>query len=481
MKRIFATMAMTAVAAFMALSITSCGESEEPTPVPPGPGAEGNTIIVTAEANSSATFTVEAESSWTINNPILWASFDVLSGTGNTDVTVTVSSANEEMVERIGTFTVNDETYYLIQRGIKDIVLPEGTFALPGQFDELRIAVNTTFTKEDMSASTTTEWLTFTAIEATDSTLLDDGNTYSDLKTYELVFAATPNDGGEIKDGSVTLTCNGENYEIPVRQFQPIETDLTQDFYRHSVFLRFTSTNCGYCPYMETQFEQVYSDAEMHERVVPISMYGSMQGGNYIWSNTNYFMNQYGAGGYPHCAINGVASVPNYQSIQLIGQAIGDLIDEATGNMPSKTNIMASSTLEGNQVAIDLFIAAKEELDINVFAFILEDGIVGYQADYGGLLDNAQRHTHNYITRGILTSIDGNVPNKIEDGLYYIRLVGEIPSEVENADNAYIAIYTTYPGSYKGNVSLAEYTDLGFIVDNAAKLPLNGNVDFKYE
>ena len=108
MKRIFATMAMTAVAAFMALSITSCGESEEPTPVPPGPGAEGNTIIVTAEANSSATFTVEAESSWTINNPILWASFDVLSGTGNTDVTVTVSSANEEMVERIGTFTVND-------------------------------------------------------------------------------------------------------------------------------------------------------------------------------------------------------------------------------------------------------------------------------------------------------------------------------------------------------------------------------------
>lgn len=472
-------MAMTAVAAFMALSITSCEEKEEPTP---GPVVAGNTVILAAEANSSATFTVEAESSWTINNPILWASFDVLSGTGNTDITVTATSTNEEMTERTGTFTVNDETYLLVQRGIKAVTVPKGTVALPGQYDELRIAVNSTFTKEEMSASTTTEWLTFTAIEATDSTLLDDGSTYSNLKTYELVFAATPNDGNEIKEGSVTLTCNGENYEISIRQYGPIDIDFSQEFYRHSLFMRFTSVHCGYCPLMDLGFEN--ANTAMPERFVALSMYGYMSGSeDMVWSRTNELLSFYYPGspaGFPYGVLNGIVGVPSMSPYSSIGTLLKNAAQEAVDELKAKTNIQAESRLSGNTVDIDVFIATKEALDYTISAYIVEDGVMHSQSDYLGLLPNPNNTEHNYVVRDLFAE-DVPIEGTGDKGIGNVSLSCTIPGSVNNIDNAYVVIYTSYPGTFKGDVMYAQYLDKSIIIDNAVRIPLDGSVDFKYE
>ena len=72
------------------------------------------------------------------------------------------------------------------------------------------------------------------------------------------------------------------------------------------------------------------------------------------------------------------------------------------------------------------------------------------------------------------------------NGTYVAQLKVPVPSSVENTDNLHVVVYTTYRGSFTGNVSASFqptpiYRDFGFVVDNAVKIPINTLVNYAYE
>lgn len=415
------------------------------------------------------------ESAWTVEDVPEWCSIEPTGGdAGAVGFRLTANSRNTDLKEREGTIKISIEgsgtvEMWVVQRGTEGVRFLQDSMYATGEGGEVSVDIEGNVAIAPESVVSDVDWAVLSDVEYSDSTVLGDGRTRSLYYTGRMIFRLSANEEPDSRE--VVMSIGDQNISIlQVGAFK----DWNEDFYRHSLMQRFTATWCGYCPAMGEAFD--LTEEDIPGRYVPINMHPSNSDASLAWSETGYFEQLYSISGYPTAVVNGVACLYNELTVAVISKKMVALAEEAVEDFPSATNIMAFSSLEDGVINLNVFVAMKEKNDYRINIVLLEDGIETSQTGYTGT------YRHEHIARGLLTD-EGGDPVQC-DGSQSVALLTysyAVPSNVVDTDNLSLAIYITEPGSSEGSLSGIVYMDSGVFVDNAAVLPVNGSVDYKFE
>lgn len=469
-----------AAAVGTAVFFTSCSDNKDSG----RPAIIGQSIFVPNEMNAAVTVELEFDGEGTVFNTNEWFSvepFDVVPGTNS--LTVKVLELNTELTERVADFMVNDGTntqFYVIQDPVPGWDVSKKTANISGEEQTYKFSIkgNTDFDAVVEGA----DWLSIESITKTDSTLLPDNNTYSKYLTYNINMSIAANDSKEIRTARIFINgVDGVTKDtIEVAQHAELVADFSREFIRRSLILKITGNWCGWCPQLSLSAHEAIELYPNHIELV--NFYTNS--GALTCSSVRIFENLFGTGGgAPFASFNYYSEVGNYSSGYTTARdEFVNLAKEAveTEELKSNTVIGGVASVDGGSVNVTINIASKEAGTYNVCAFLLEDGVIGQQSDYTGLVDDPRNYEHSDILRASITDEFGDEYALSAQGNKTINLSVEIPANVQNTENLHVLVFTMREGTYEGTAGRS-YMDYGYVVDNVSDIPINGLALFEYE
>ena len=251
-----------------------------------------------------------------------------------------------------------------------------------------------------------------------------------------VTFSAEMNNGEE--RSSVMIVCDDKNcYPVVVTQG---DGSKLKKVTHHSLGMRFTATWCGYCPIMSKTFHLAKDN--LGDKFEYICMYAT--DGDYGFSDMNTLASQYKIGGYPTGIIDGRFEVENYSSEYAAG-LIASAVEETETIYPAATAIGLETSLSGQNLTVKAEVFANCAETYKLTVILMENGIIGYQADYTE--GNHQDFQHDRVARKTLTS-------SISGDSFSISEAGETKS---------FTFTCTVPASYnKNNLMVLAYVQRKF-------------------
>lgn len=448
--------------------LVSCEKEagREPQPV------TGTSIRVPNDAETVVTVAVDMPSAWHVNNNSTWYAVTPLQGeAGSSEIRIMLMETNPDMRERVHPFEMVDDAgiptvYMVIQDGVEGISVPEDVGVMPsGGEVPVHLEGNVEYELLDCP-----EWLGFTGIEYGEPVLLGDSVTYSRYVPSVLMLSAQPNDGA-VREGEVVLSASGREFRFTVRQMGGMTVDVSQEFYRRSIVMRFTATWCGNCPEMADAVSAAME--EYPDRIVPVTVHGVSSEGGLAYDKSTELGYYYGVEGFPTGVVNNMA--------RLLGSSVKkdefvELAREATGHYPARTVIGGYTEVTDGSVRAELSIGARQSGDYKVCAFLLEDGIV-YKQSSGGA-----DYVHDYVVRDEMTDdLYGEALTLSAGEVGTVSLEIPVPSGVLDPERLHIVAFVTYAGVPEiRTVENATYIECGTVVDNAVDIPVNTVAFFEY-
>lgn len=437
-----------------------------------GPDAQGDAIRVPNVVEESVTVNMNFEGPWTLDNRTSWLVVSPKSGdAGDVAITLTPIETNPDLGERTGTFTVDCGgslvEYYVFQDGISGVVVPDAVTASFEGTCCISLKGNVEY-----SVSSDDGWITVGGVTDGEPELLDDGVTESHLRTSSVELSLASNEGDELREGTVTVSFNGEEHPVRVLQIPAAEADAGRDFIRRSLLIKLTGTWCANCPIMS---EGIHSAMEEYpDHIVTMSMYDGGSGG-LSYSDESYYAEMYSIYGYPAGIFNSYAYVNNGASVQT-KDGIVSLAGEAVSDLPSNTVISGVAAVASDSIDLTVGISVKSAGDYNVSVWLLEDGIIAPQS--GASSD----YVHDHVIRSTATGPVGDT-YPLESGVTALSFRLPIPGTVVNKENLRVVAITSYVGTFTGGtVGVIEYRDYGYVVDNVSEIPVDGTYqEYKYE
>lgn len=458
---------------FVIFSLSIAGCSKEKVA---GEIYEMNSFVLDNNANAQEQQVVEAEGDWYAECSDDWFEISPNSGTsGQCMVTVRAKSDNPSVKERGGriTFVSGENIYsaYVYQRGRHGVEISENEYEADGFSGTFTISVGTNV---KFNAASNADWLSVKEIRhGSVSELLNDGRTYSEYVTSEIVCELLSNESEE-RICDLTLTFDDQEQTVKVIQNPLPVPDWDRQFFRRTLGLRFTATWCGYCPNMASAYE---SACDMYpNRIIPLSCHPLTSEGGLAWDGTKELQDFYQVEAYPSTILNGYANVPN-MSVKFLASGIVDIAKEAREYYPSKTSLMVSASKSSDNITANIRVAMKEKGEYKLCVYVVEDNIIYKQQGAD------QNYVHKYIVRGNLTDVFGEIIKSENDNEYCdVEISGKLPAKVKDLNNCYLVVYTTCVSDLiSKDVDIADYKDYGFVVDNVVKCYIGERVDFKYE
>ncbi len=484
MKRLSYLVLAFLVSIFLMPMIVSCDEHGPDGPGVPSEVFEG-TIILEQMKGCVGRKIITSEANWFANNNYTWYTVSPLSGSvGETEVSVLANSANEDIMERVGYFTINDERHYVVQRGIVSTSLERDEFLIAPSQTEVLIPISGTFPLDQFEFASDASWAKVESIDVTkEPLLLEDGVTYSSYNESALKVSITePNSTSETRRANIKIVAGKQEFNVVLVQInsEEGEVDLLKQFYRGSVLYKGTGTWCPNCPLMGVAVEKV-EEAEPDRFFVINCHQGSS--GTLDWTGTSDILNHYLVSGLPQAFFNGIADIGRSTDVS---PYLFALLKEAKENYPSSVAIAAESKVSGDKVKIDIKLASKLSNDYMLTVFFLEDGIEAAQKDAFNIIEDPDHYIHNNILRGTATEgyVDGGDVIELPLGEVVNKSIEvTLPKNVVNVDNVSVLIYVSYPGGPDSQtVSGVLYKEYGYVIDNAVKIPaVDGKVGFRYE
>ena len=456
-----------------AVFFTSCGETEGNGPVLPP--VDGVSVFLPNSVDSTATFTMEFDDAWQINNSNVWFYMSPMSGdAGVVEITVYANDTNPDMKERTGGFTIacGEKTIqcYVIQDVTPGFAFPDSLSFSGAEKTDYEFSFDANV--GEINLSTDADWITFG--EITVDSLQLEGGSISKYMTYNVPISFSENSGDAARSAVINVNGETESIERTFFQLPYMGEDFSKDFLRRSLAVRFTSTNCGYCPMMNEALRM--ASEENPGRFVIMNVYGNMGGGDFIFGQCSDYMRHFDASGFPTGIMNYYASVPNYQSVQTTKGAFVSLANEAVAQLPSNTAIIGNVSIESSEIVVTAYVASKSAGEYYINAFLCEDGLIAYQN--GG----SSNYQHDNVVISAVSDHLGDPVNLVGEGMKEVTYRFAIPSSVENPDNLHVVLFTSYDGEFRGSVSTAEYGSWDYVVDNVVSMPADGtNVEFAYE
>lgn len=459
--------------------------------MPPASVQQGLTVFLPQADGQEVRIKVSASGQWSISSDVDWVAVFPLSGdAGENTIVIRTMDSNPELRERVAYFDMTvagsqTERYWLVQDGVKgvEVVSPLSVIdSKDGGKVEIAVLANTEFMAE-VDAS----WASVAEIRYNqDSTLLEDGVSYSKLQTAVLDIDVTPYDGTESRDASVSIFCEEEN----VGKVSVVQSVIQWDrpFYKKSVAAKFTGQSCSWCSYMS---DGLHAAQEARpDRMEIMNLYGYHERDELYYDGAEIldgFYTENFRAGAPYTVFNDVAGVESYgYDIDGLKSKLLELIDWSSESCPAESALYIRNTLSGSRLDVCGFVALKEpKEDCRINMFILEDGIIASQAGRGDdyVHDNVVRYAVTDELGDVLTVSEAGAPDG-RDICVFSKSV-QLPDGVlrdGDSGKAHILAYVTYavdaaPGGMPGGVTVL---DLGTVVDNAVSLPLNGETLINY-
>ena len=471
------------------LLAVSCGKEQVPD-TPPAATTEGTVFLPQAEGQE-VRIAVSASGEWSISSDVDWAAVFPLSGeAGESTIVIRTMDANPDLRERVAYFDMTvtgsqPKRYYLVQKGIKGVEIIEPLSVLDSE-DGGRISVKV-LANTEFSVETGAAWASLAGIQyGQDSTLLEDGVSYSELQTAVLDIDVQSYDGTEPRKTDMSLSAENGLQTVTLMQSA---VKWNSPFYKKSLAAKFTGQSCSWCSYMS---DGLHAAQEARpDRMEIMNLYGYHEGDELYWDGAetmNEFFTENFRTGAPYTVFNEVAGVQSYgYDIDGLKAKLLELIDWSTEDVPARSALYVRSSLNGMTLSLSGFAALKESMeDSRISIFILEDGIVASQAGRGDdyVHDDVVRYAVTEVLGEPLIPQEGLASGNAEICVFFKSVV--LPEGVfrdGDSSKARILAYVTYaednvPDNMPSEVNVME---LGTIVDNVVSLPINGEISIMYE
>lgn len=218
-------------------------------------------------------------------------------------------------------------------------------------------------------------------------------------------FTAAANPSTTVRSG-VIVFCNDNGVCVPFNVLQEAGEasggfDWSQTFYHRSLMMRFTATWCGYCPIMAETAR--LAQEQNPGKLELVNLHGG--GSNLEFSSVQTLINQYAITGFPSGIVDGRRLVENYNS-DYAASLVRQFYLETEQNYPVSSAISYTSSWSGQNLDVNVTLYLRDAADYKVTVLLLEDGIVGYQADYQNGAQN--NYTHDGVARKAISKISGD-------------------------------------------------------------------------
>lgn len=232
---------------------------------------------------------------------------------------------------------------------------------------------------------------------------------------FAISVSANTSDDARIATVTVTSADGSVSRNVSVVQ-AGVKTEYGDDgwkkeeFHHRSLALRFTGDWCGFCPQMATAMKD--ADKELGYTLEVISVHG---GGSTHQNDVSMgLVNHHGIGNYPTGLVDGRTYVQNME-IPVTTRNIVDAARDTESRYGTLTGASWTSSLSGNQVILNLSAYIKKSGSYKVTAYLVEDKIIGYQADY--TYGASDRYEHNGVLKASFTDVLGNAFTVSEDNM----------------------------------------------------------------
>lgn len=473
----------------MLLLAVSCGKEQGPD-TPPAATTEG-TVFLPQTEGQEVRIIVSASGEWSISSDVDWAAvFPLSGGAGENTIVIRTMDANPKLRERVAYFdmTITDgqpKRYYLVQKGIKGVEIIEPLSVIDskdGGVVSVKVLANMEF-----SVETGASWASSAGIQyGQDSTLLEDGVSYSELQTAVLDIEVQAYDGTASRKTDVSIMTDDGKQTVTLIQ-SIVQWD--SQFYKKSLAAKFTGQSCSWCSYMSDGLHAAQVDRP--GRMEIMNLYGYHEGDELYWEGAgtfDEFFTENFRTGAPYTVFNEVAGVQSYgYDIDGLKNKLLELIDWGKEEVPARSALYVRSALNGSRLNVSGFAALKESMeDCRISIFILEDGIVASQAGRGN------DYVHDDVVRYAVTEVLGEplvpqeelVPGDAEICVFSksVTLPEGVFRDGDSSKARILAYVTCAEDNVPDNIpSEVNVMELGTIVDNVVSLPLNGEISVMYE
>lgn len=369
-----------------------------------GASAEGVEVGISGPVSKTLTFNATSDWSTVITDTkaSAWLTVEPASGgPGKVDMTVTAQpNTSEEPRSASVTIACGEAsmTFDVRQEGAPAV--PEYAFEISPTSVSLKsdggsFEVNVTCTGEYHMESMP-EWVEQLSVADKVHTFSAAANTSESERRGVIVFC--DNEG-------TCLPCSiSQEGAEPAPDPEPEQPDFdwSQEFYHRSLFMRFTATWCGYCPYMAKAVH--IAQTNNPDKLECINLHASDS--DLAFAGTSSLFRQYGIAGYPTGIVDGRRRLDNNTNPTERAQVIGQMIAETEATYPTASAIGIKSFFFGQtlMIGVDLYLKTAGQWKVTVV--LSENNIVGYQADYGeGPHSN---YVHNDVARAAVTNISGD-------------------------------------------------------------------------
>ena len=232
--------------------------------------------------------------------------------------------------------------------------------------------------------------------------------------TFEVSISESTSSSPRMANITVSSSNEVVSREISVIQ-APVssETDddswVKEEFVHRSLVMRFTADWCGYCPIMATAVHM--AQESLPDKIEALSVHG---GGSGLASKASEALTRhYGIEAFPTGLIDGMTQIQNNEP-SVTAERIINAVNETEAKYETLTGASWTSSVDGSQIVLNLSLYMKKSGSYKVTALLVEDGIIGYQADYTN--GSSENYEHNGVIRSAFTEAAGDEFTQLEDG-----------------------------------------------------------------
>ena len=349
-----------------------------------------------------------------------------------------VELINQETGERMSSFTVSQKALELFQ-----LSASETTVASKG--GKFTVTVRSSM---GYSISSMPDWVKQLSVKSVTKK----------THTFEVEANTTPTDRS-----GIIVFCNESGTCVPftVNQVGEKWPNWSKLFVHKSLIMVFTATWCGYCP--RTGQAVSLAQASRPGRFEPVSIH--CDGSDLQFDQYTPLLEEYHITGYPTAVVDGRRYVKGNTPADESG-SITQSQDETESHYSASTAIGISSAWDGNTLNVDVDLYCKVAESHKVTVFLVEDGIVGSQADYYD--GDHSDYVHDAVARKALTSVYGNpfqtdAKNTIKSFSYSTTVSSDYVK-----DNLRVLVYVQR--QFGSQERLSDFSSEEYYVENAASV-----------
>lgn len=252
-----------------------------------------------------------------------------------------------------------------------------------------------------------------------------------------------------------TISRNIAVIQSPARGEEGDDAWKTAGFHHRSLAFRFTADWCGFCPMMAASMSEARK--QLSGRLEVISVHGG--GSGLACGASETLVANYLIASFPTGLVDGRTYIEN-GAVPVTTSMIVQAVNETESKYETVTAASWTSSVSGSQVTLNLSAYVKKAGSYKITALLVEDNIIGYQADYNGV--SSYSYKHDGVLRAALSDVLGESFEVSEDGqVKEFAYTAALPSEC-NDDNVRVVVY----------IQKMDASSNAYYVDNAASAAL---------